>query len=151
MRADVCPAAGTKLTQRVRGNRLEVLFLILDVQKISSFLPEARAMVKHCMVLGTCGEWSCTWAGATGHSLSLWCCTHCSSPAGLLNRSWDNLLWGNEELEGRKEASWWFTCFNCSCCHQGGATGLWLSPTPTTTPWPAQQHLRVGGGLLRWG
>lgn len=28
-----------------------------------------------------------------------------SSPAGLLNLSWDNLLWGNEELEGRKEAS----------------------------------------------
>lgn len=51
---------------------------------------------------------------------------HWSSPAGLLNLSWDNLPWGNEELEGRKEVSWRFTGFNSCYCHPGTATGPWL-------------------------
>lgn len=148
MRADTCPVTGTELTQRVRGHRLEVLLLILDVKKISQ-----RAIACH---LKHGHWWNPVWCSAlvvSGHAPGLkpqptvFLC----SPAGLLNRSWDDLLWGNEELEGRKEASWWFTCFNCSCCHQGGATGLWPSLTPTTTSWPAQQPLRVGGGLIRWG
>lgn len=52
-----------------------------------------------------------------------------SSPAGLPDLSWDNMPWGNEELEGRKEVSWRFKGFNSWYCHPGKAMPAAISNT----------------------
>lgn len=51
-------------------------------------------------------------------------CRDC--PKGLKLSS-DDLPWGNEELEGKREVSGRFTGFNSCYCHPERATGLWLS------------------------